>query len=72
MNRSTKGEAGWSEISAGVPICSTRLWFITTILSATSMASYWSWVTITLVSPDPSLEVDSEELQERRSIRSCS
>src|SRR6266446_1744774 len=49
MNFMTKGVAGWSKISWGVPTCSILPWLMTTTRSATSRASSWSWVTKTLV-----------------------
>ncbi|MNP33080.1 hypothetical protein D3C76_1262960 [compost metagenome] len=39
--------AGFSYTSPGEPICSITPLFMTTMRSATSMASSWSWVTNT-------------------------
>ena len=45
----TNSLAGWSYISAGWPICSSRPSLMMARWSATSMASSWSWVTSTVV-----------------------
>jgi hypothetical protein len=45
MKPATKRFAGALYSSIGVPICSIRPPFITTIRSASVIASTWSWVT---------------------------
>lgn len=51
MKSRTKGVAGLARMSWGLPICSIRPIDITTTRSASSIASSWSWVTKTVVSP---------------------
>jgi len=45
MKRATKRESGRSYTSSGVPICSMRPAFMTTMRSAIVIASTWSCVT---------------------------
>lgn len=53
MKLATKGVRGEQTRSAGVPICSMRPRLRTTTLSASSKASFWSCVTMTVVMPMP-------------------
>ena len=45
MKRATNSVRGWWKISRGVPGCSILPWFITTMRSASAIASSWPWVT---------------------------
>ncbi len=62
----TKSLAGSSYSCSGEPICSTRPSLMTTISSATSRASSWSWVTKTVVTCTSSC---SRRSQSRSSLR---
>ena len=56
MKRATKAVAGASKTSRGVPACSIRPSFITTMRSASAIASSWLWVTWTKVMPSSRLQ----------------
>ncbi|CUJ41549.1 Protein of uncharacterised function (DUF1602) [Achromobacter sp. 2789STDY5608628] len=51
MKPATKVEAGFSNTSIGVPICSGTPWYMTIMRCASVMASTWSCVTYRLVVP---------------------
>ncbi|MCY1244753.1 hypothetical protein D9M72_578490 [compost metagenome] len=51
MKRATKAVAGRSNTVRGAAACSIRPLFITTIRSASAIASSWLWVTCTKVMP---------------------
>ena len=73
MKRATNSVAGLVKMVCGVPTCSIRPLFITTIRSASAMASSWLWVTCTKEMPSSfcsrfklGAHLDAQEGIERR------
>ncbi len=66
----TNSLAGASYSSSGEPICSMRPSLITTISSATSSASSWSWVTNTVVTCTSSCRRRSQSRSSLRTLAS--